>query len=138
MKRLKKYTLALTILIILYLSGMYYYEHPTPYTVFNKEPEKYDLKKISIGGQIKSVEDKFYVVTDLGNGERIIITKKNLNWKPGDVISIKGIFHKEGFVEVQFGEIIWDKKYKFLISILGFVLLVLIVYKERKKFKLDF
>lgn len=103
-----------------------------------KDSIAFDGNLLTVSGTIISRNNNLYTLFDGPNDKEIAVLNNIEKWKEGDYVSIKGIFHKEGYIEYLEGEVVWDRKIKFILSIIGFLSVILIIYLDRKKVIMSF
>ena len=133
MKLYNKILFTFSLLLILFFSGYYNYSQPMGYENYLQNPLTSDGKVLTISGIITAINNNYYTIFDGPNNKEIMVLNYFEKWKEGDFVSIKGIFHKEGYIEYLEGEVVWDRKIKFILSIAGFLAVILIIYIDRKK-----
>jgi hypothetical protein len=133
-----KYILVFISVLILLLSGYYNYSQPSGIEKFLKEPLQNSDKEIKVSGYVISVGNDFYTIADPTTGYYIRVHNTQTKWRAEDYVALKGIFVKEGYVELSYGELIWDKNIKLILSAVGFVFVLILIVKDRKKFKVSF
>jgi hypothetical protein len=133
-----RYIFIFILLIILFLSGLYNYSQPMGYEILLKDPVKNEGCTLTISGTIISKNDDSYILFDKPNNVKVIVKNNITKWKMDDFVSLRGIFHSQGYVEFIEGEVIWDKGIILILSILGFLALLMILYMDRKKITISF
>jgi len=131
----KKYILLALLALIFILSGFYNQNNYKDILFYLNDPASLDLSEISIAGSILSISNGDAIIRESMYGKEILLKSVFENWKVGEFINIKGIFHKAGYIEYKKGELIWNKKIKFAFSVVGFIVFVYIFFLDRKKLR---
>lgn len=131
----KKYLLLLILIIIFISAGLYNQLNYKDINYYFKNLERNDLSEISIAGTIINKNSENLIIKDSMFGKEVVVRSVKDNWQIGQFINFKGVFHKEGYIEYIKGELIWDRKIKLYLSIIGFLLFVYILILDYKKIK---
>jgi hypothetical protein len=132
-KKFNKYILIFLSVVILLLSGYYNFSQPPGIEKIMRYPAQNEGHEISISGQVISSRGEIYSIYDPTSGYYITVQNNLTKWHLDDFVSIKGVFNKEGYLTYIYGEIIWDRKIKFILSAVGFIIVMTIVFIDRKK-----
>ena len=134
----KKYILLALLVVLFVSSGLYNNHNNKDYLFYLNDPVGQDMTEIGIAGTIISKDNNSVVISEGMYGKEVYLKSVNENWEVGQFVNFKGVFHKEGYVEYRRGELIWNKKIKFALSALGFVVFFIILFRDRKKLKFSF
>lgn len=132
---LKKYILLALFAALFISAGLYNKYNNKDYLVYLNDPTGQDMAEIGIAGTIISKDNNSIVIRESMYGKTVIIKPVYEKWEAGRFVNIRGIFHKEGFIEYRKGELIWNKKIKFELSAAGFLLFLYILFLDRKKLR---
>ena len=133
-----KIVLIATLLVVMGSAGLYNNINNKDYLVYLNDPVGQDLLNIGIHGKIISMDKDTMVIRESMYGKEVIVKSVYGNWKVGMEISLKGIFHKEGYVEYTIGEEIKDTNNKMILSVVGMFFFMFVLYKDWHKLKFDF
>ena len=134
----KKYIL-LGLLIILFVSAGLYNKHShKDILVYLNDPSGQDLADIALAGSVLNQSGDTIIIRESMYGKELKITSDTGLWTRGDFIHFQGVFHKAGFIEYKKGELIWDKRIKLYLSIVGFFVFVVLLFKDWKKLRFSF
>jgi len=126
------------LLVMMVSSGLYNNISHKNYLDYLNDPSGQDLSEISIYGKIISVGSDTMVVREDRYGKEVVVKSVYGNWKINMVINLKGIFHKEGYVEYKIAEEIKDSNIKMILSVIGMFIFMFVLYKDWHKLKFDF
>jgi hypothetical protein len=134
----KKYILLAILALLFISSGLYNLHNNKSYLFYLSDPIGQDKTEISLAGSIISKDNENILIRESMYGKEVMIKSVHESWLKGQFVNLKGIFHKEGYIEFKKGELIWDKKIKFVLSAGGFLIFLIILFRDRKKLKFDF
>ncbi|MBI2663179.1 hypothetical protein HYX15_01465 [Candidatus Woesearchaeota archaeon] len=95
-----------------------------------KYPEKYDGVLTEQYGKIEEIREDGFILA-LGN-EKIFVKSANVRKPIYGTVSVVGIFHKEGFIELKDIHYFDYNTTKYVISIIGLIIFLVIFFKEWK------
>lgn len=126
------------LLVMMVSSGLYNKLIHKDYLDYVNDPIGQDLSKIGLHGRIISVGNDTMVIRESIYGKEVVIKSVYGDWDVKMEISLKGIFHKEGYVEYKIAEEIKDSNIKMILSVIGMFIFMFILYKDWHKLKFDF
>jgi hypothetical protein len=119
-------------------AGLYNKINNKDYLVYLNDPVGQDSLEISIHGKIISMDKDTMVIRESMYGKEAIVKSIYGNWEVGMLVNLRGIFHKEGYIEYRIAEEIRDTNVKMILSIIGIVFFMFVLYKDWHKLKFDF
>jgi hypothetical protein len=133
-----KIVLIATLLVVMVSAGLYNKINNKDYLIYLNDPVGQDLSEIGVYGNIISIDKDTMVIRESMYGKEVIVKSIYGNWEIGMTINLKGIFHKEGYVEYTIGEEIRDNNIKMILSVIGMFFFMFVLYKDWHKLKFDF
>ena len=133
-----KIVLIVMLLVLMVSAGLYNTIINKDYMVYLNDPVGQDLSEIGVHGKIISIDKDTMVIRESMYGKEVIVKSVSGDWKTDMKINIKGIFHKEGYVEYKIAEEIKDTNIKTILSIIGMFFFIFILYKDWHKLKFNF
>jgi hypothetical protein len=134
----KKYILLVLLAIVFVASALYNNYNSKNYLFYLNNPAKHDMAEIGIAGTIISKDQDNIILRENVNGIELPVKSVPADFKKGQYVNCKGIFHKECYVEYKRGELIWNREIKFEFSVVGFLFFLFILFRDYKKLKFDF
>lgn len=127
----------LTLVLVLILVGLVYYGYRNNPSVGLQvcldNPLGYDGREIGVGTEatvVRRLTDGF-IVKELGRTIRVEGNPQEAS--PGDFVRMRGVFHKEGYLELKQLYVAKQRRLKILISIVP-VLFVLVLFFRTYRF----
>ena len=133
-----KIVLVVMLLMLMGSSGLYNKINNKDYLVYLNDPIGQDLSEIGVHGKIISINKHTMVIRESSYGKEVIVKLESGNWEINMEINLKGIFHKEGYVECKIAEEIKDTSIKKIFSVIGMFFFIFILYKDWHRLKFDF
>jgi len=130
-KQIRKISVYTLILIFLIIYSKVSYPHVT-LDMCLKEPDKYDNYSIFIINEItvSKITDNGFLINHEGSDYTVIGALENV--KDNDYLTIRAIFHKEGWLELQQGHVVKNRRLKVYLSaipVLIIVSLFMLIYR---------
>jgi hypothetical protein len=135
-----KIVLIAMLLVVMVSAGLYNKFNNKDYLVYLNDPVGQDSLAINIFGRVISMDKDTMLIRESMYGKEVIVKSisGNWNWEVGMIINLKGIFHKEGYVEYTIGEEIRNTNIKMILSVIGMFFFIFVLYKDWHKLKFDF
>jgi hypothetical protein len=126
------------LLVMMVSSGLYNKTNNKDYLVYLNDPIGQNLSEIGVHGKIISIDEDEMLIRESMYGKEVVVKSVYGNWEINMEINLKGIFHKEGYVECKIAEEIKDTNIKTILSIIGMAFFIFVLYKDWHKLKFDF
>jgi hypothetical protein len=118
-------------LVLLSIFLLTYYEDYYPSIKdLNENPERYDQLLTEQYGRIKEFREEGFIL--LSGNEEILVKTKEIRKPIQGSLSILGIFHKEGFIELSDVHYFDYNNSKYVVSVIGLIIFLFIFFKEWK------
>jgi hypothetical protein len=133
-----KIVLIVMLLVLMVSAGLYNKISNKDYLVYLNDPVGQDLCKIGVHGKIISIDKGSLIIREGTYGKEVTVKSVAGDWKVGMEINLRGVFHKEGYVEYKIAEEVKDTNIKTILSVIGMFFFIFVLYKDWRKLKFDF